>query len=85
MGTLWCTTGENANWCSHYERQYGDLQKIKIQTTILSSLPLDISPPQQSKGALFRVLPIGYEKCSTSLIREMQNHNEIPPHACQNG
>ena len=22
-----CTVGENVNWCSHYEKQYGDSSK----------------------------------------------------------
>ena len=31
-GEPFCTAGGNADWCSHFEKQYGDPQKIKNGT-----------------------------------------------------
>ena len=44
----WCTVGGMINWCSHYAKQHEIPQKIKIRTTIGTTIPLlGIYPKKQ--------------------------------------
>ena len=36
-GELLCTFGRNANWCSHYGKQYGSSSKVRNKTTLWPS------------------------------------------------
>ena len=49
-GELFCTVGENADWCSHCGKQYGDISKNKKWICLLPSNPTsgDISEGTQN-------------------------------------